>query len=63
MDFYETFNPVVKYNIIRAVLAMTAAEELKLRQFDVKTAFLNGDLDEEIYMEQPEGYRWDRSHM
>ncbi|KMQ84933.1 retrovirus-related pol polyprotein from transposon tnt 1-94 [Lasius niger] len=42
VNFHETFSPVAKYNTIRAVLAMAAAEKLKLRQFDVKTAFLNG---------------------
>jgi len=38
------------------ILAIAAAKNLKLRQFDVSTAFLSGDIDETIYMEQPEGY-------
>lgn len=54
IDFDETFSLVAKYNTIRAILAMAAAERLELRQFDVKTAFLNGEL--EIYMKQPEGH-------
>lgn len=56
IDYKETFSPVVKYSSIRMILAVSACEKLKLRQFDIKTAFLNGDLNEDIYMEQPEGF-------
>ena len=41
---------------IRTVLGLVAKENLHLQQMDVKTAFLHGDLDEEIYMRQPEGF-------
>ncbi|CAM8905846.1 unnamed protein product [Rhodiola kirilowii] len=41
---------------IRTVLGLVAKENLYLQQMDVKTAFLHGDLDEEIYMKQPEGF-------
>eukprot|EP00253_Pinus_taeda_P026498 PITA_26498 len=56
IDFHEIFSPVVKIVSIRIVLALVALLDLELQQLDVKTAFLHGDLDEEIYMEQPEGF-------
>jgi len=46
----------VKYDSIRVILAIAAARKLMLRQFDIKTAFLYGDLEEDIYMKQPKGY-------
>ena len=56
IDYDETFSPVARYDTIRTVLSVAACEGMKLAQFDVKTAFLYGELDEEIYMKQPEGY-------
>ena len=47
---------MVKLNTIRYVLSIVASENLYLEQLDVKTAFLHGDLNEEIYMHQPEGF-------
>jgi hypothetical protein len=41
---------------IRCILALATIEDMEIHQMDVKTAFLNGDLEEEIYMEQPEGF-------
>ena len=56
IDYDETFAPVAKFTSIRAVLSMAAKHNLKLHQMDVKTAFLNGVLGEDIFMVQPEGY-------
>lgn len=55
-DFGEIFSPVVKMTSIRVFLGLAASLNLELEQMDVRTAFLHGDLDEEIYMEQPEGF-------
>ncbi|RVW62815.1 Retrovirus-related Pol polyprotein from transposon TNT 1-94 [Vitis vinifera] len=56
LDYFDTYSPVTRINSIRMVLAIAALRNLEIHQMDVKTAFLNGDLDEEIYMEQPEGF-------
>jgi hypothetical protein len=56
IDYDETFSPVARFDTVRTVLSVAAAENLKLLQFDIKTAFLYGELQEEIYMKQPEGY-------
>ena len=53
----KTFSPVVKYDSLRIILSIAAAQDLDLFQFDVSSAFLYGDLAEEIYLEQPEGFR------
>ena len=56
LDYFDTYSSVTRINSIRMVLAITALRNLEVHQIDVKTVFLNGDLDEEIYMEQPEGF-------
>ena len=56
VDFDEIFSPVVKMSSMRTVLGITASMNLEVELLDVKTAFLHGDLEEEIYMEQPEGF-------
>lgn len=56
IDYFETYAPVVRQESLRTVLAIAAAKKMKMIQGDVKTAFLNGDLQEEIYMTQPEGF-------
>ena len=56
IDYEETYAPVVRYESIRTALAVAAARDLEIIQLDVKTAFLHGDLSEEIYMDQPKGF-------
>ncbi|KAH9793888.1 hypothetical protein KPL71_004697 [Citrus sinensis] len=57
IDYNEVFSPVVKHTSIRILLALVAEYELELAQLDVKTTFLHGDLEEEIYMIQPCGFK------
>lgn len=56
LDYTETYAPVAKNYSLRLILAIAAAKNLEMIQLDVKTAFLYGKLDEEIYMQQPEGF-------
>ena len=56
IDYEETFSPVVRFASIRLILAIVAHLDLQLHQMDVKTAFLNGELDDEIYMQQHIGF-------
>ena len=53
VGYEETFSPVVRFASVQLILAIVANLNLELYQMDVKTAFLNGELDEEIYMDQP----------
>jgi hypothetical protein len=55
-DFFDTYSPVARLTTIRVLLSMAASHGLLVHQMDVKTAFLNGELEEEIYMDQPEGF-------
>jgi hypothetical protein len=57
VDFDELFSPVVRYETARLLLGVAALEDWEIESVDVKTAYLYGKLDEEIYMEQPEGFR------
>ena len=56
VDYTEIFAPVVKFTTVRFMLALCAFFDWDLKQMDVKTAFLHGDLDKPIYMSQPEGF-------
>ena len=55
IDYGDTFAPVAKMNTIRILISIAANENWPLKQFDVKNAFLNGYLEEEVYLEPPPG--------
>ena len=57
VDFEEVFSPVAHKTTIRALLSYANSCDLHIHEMDVKTAFLNGVIDSDLYMEQPEGYR------
>ncbi len=63
VDYNETFAPIAMFVLIHYILALTSIENMKIHQMDVKTAFLNGDLEEEIYMEQLEGFTQEGEHL
>ena len=56
IDFNDVFSLVVKHSSIRTLLSIVAMRDYELEQLDVKTAFLHGELEEDIYMDQPEGF-------
>ena len=55
-DFFDTYSPIARLTTIRALLSLAASYGLIVHQMDVKTTFLNGELDEEIYIDQPDGF-------
>jgi hypothetical protein len=61
IDSHEIFSLVVKLVLVHVVLALVALLDLELEQLDVKKEFLHGDLDEDIYMEQPKGFVQDHN--
>ncbi|GKB01907.1 putative RNA-directed DNA polymerase [Tanacetum coccineum] len=56
LDYFDTYSPVTRITSIRMILAIATLRNLEIHQMDVKTDFLNRDLEEEIYMNQPEGF-------
>ena len=56
IDYKETFSPVSKKDSLRIILALVAHFDFELQKMDVKTASLNGELEKEVYIKQPEGF-------
>ncbi|GJV60159.1 zinc finger, CCHC-type containing protein [Tanacetum coccineum] len=56
IDYFDTYAPVARISTIRLLINMTSIHNLIIHQMDVKTTFLNGDLEEEVYMNQPQGF-------
>jgi hypothetical protein len=56
IDYEEKFSPVARYTSIKIIISLTAKMKWKLHQMDVKTTFLNGVIEEEVYIEQPQGF-------
>jgi hypothetical protein len=56
IDYEETFSPVARYTSIKTIIALATKMKWKLHQMDVKIAFLNGVIEEEVYIEQPQGF-------
>jgi hypothetical protein len=56
IDYDEVFAPVVRMEVVRLLLALAAQEGWQVHHMDVKTTFLNGDLQEEVFVEQPPGF-------
>ena len=57
IDYQETFSPVTKLNTIRVLLSLTVNLDWPLHQFDIKNAFLHGDLEEKVYVDIPLGFK------
>ena len=56
INYEETFSPVVRYTSIRAIMEIASMMKWDLHQMDVKTSFLNGVIEEEVYIHQPQGF-------
>ena len=56
INYTENFSPVSRKDSLKIIMPLVAHYDFELHQMDVKTAFLNGDLEEEVYMRKPEGF-------
>jgi hypothetical protein len=56
IDYEDTFAPVARYTSIQMIIALASALGWRLHQMNVKTAFLNGEIEEEVYIEQSDGF-------
>jgi hypothetical protein len=56
IDYNETFAPIAKFVSFCCILALINIEDMEIHQMDVKTTFFSGDLEKQIYMEQPKGF-------
>ena len=61
VDFDEVFSPVARIETVHVIMALAASNGWEIHHLDVKTAFLHGDLIEEVYVSQPEGFKVNRS--
>ena len=57
IDFKDVFSPTYRQAAIRLIFSIAAVEDLELRSIDISQAFIHGDLEEEIYMRQPQGFQ------
>jgi len=56
VDYEEVFSPIARLETVRVVVAHASMQRWKIHQLDVKSVFLNGELEEEVYVEQPTGF-------
>ncbi|GJR24006.1 zinc finger, CCHC-type containing protein [Tanacetum coccineum] len=56
IEYFDTYAPVTRISTIRLLIAMASIHNLTIHQMDAKTSFLNGNLEEEVYMNQPQGF-------
>ncbi|UYV77939.1 hypothetical protein LAZ67_15002938 [Cordylochernes scorpioides] len=56
VDYEESFAPVMKLDSLRTLIAIASQQNMKIEQYDVKTAYLNAELKDDVYLEQPEGF-------
>ena len=57
IDYEENFSPIARYTSIRTIMALASMMKWDLHQMDVKTTFLNDVIEEEVYIEQPQGFK------